>query len=82
MEKKKKPTVISVQKGQASIPENQTIVAYTDDRLASFRDNMVSKNTQESTSTSIRRSQSWLKEKRGKRINIDAVSMPETLQLL
>ena len=42
--KKTKQVSIPV-KGQASIPENQTIVAYTDDELASIRDNMVLKNT-------------------------------------
>ena len=42
---KKNQMGINTEKNQASTPENQTIVAYTDDELASFRDNMVSKNT-------------------------------------
>ena len=41
-------TGVNAEKGQASIPENQTIVTYTEDELASFRDNMVSKNTKKS----------------------------------
>ena len=36
---------INAEKSQASIPENQTIVTYTDDELVSFKDKMVSKNT-------------------------------------
>ena len=43
--RKKTKTGINAEKGQASFPEIQTIVAYTDDELASFRYNMVSKNT-------------------------------------
>ena len=43
--KKKKQTGINVEKSQASIPENQTIVPYTYDGQVSFKDNMVSKNT-------------------------------------
>ena len=35
----------NAKKSQASIPENQTIVTYTDDELVSFKDNMVSKKT-------------------------------------
>ena len=60
---KENQIAINAEKGQASIPENQTIVTYTEDELASFRDNMVSKNTKKSTSTSVRRLQSWFKEK-------------------
>ena len=52
---KENQTGINAEKIQASTPENQTIVAYTEDELASFRDNMVSKNTKKSTSTSVRR---------------------------
>ena len=40
---KENQTGINAEKSQASTPEHQTIVAYTDDELASFRDNMVSK---------------------------------------
>ena len=65
---KENQTGINAEKSQASTPENQTIVAYTDDELASFRDNMVSKNTKKSTSTSVRRLQSWFKEKHGKQM--------------
>ena len=36
---------INAEKRQTSIPENQTIVAYTDDEQTSFKDNVVSKNT-------------------------------------
>ena len=42
---KENQTGINAGQSQASTPENQTIVAYTDDELASFRANMVSKNT-------------------------------------
>ena len=79
---KENQTAINAEKGQASIPENQTIVTYTEDELASFRDNMVSKNTKKSTSTSVRRLQSWFKEKHGKQINLDAISKLEAPQLL
>ena len=73
---------INAKKGHPSIPEDQTIVTYTEDELASFRDNMVSKNTKKSTSTSVRRLQSWFKEKHGKQINLDAISKQEAPQLL
>ena len=76
---KENQTGVNAEKGQASIPENQTIVTYTEDELASFRDNMVSKNTKKSTSTSVRRLQSWFKEKHGKQINLDAISKQEAL---
>ena len=58
-------TGINAENSQASIPEKQTIVTYTDDELVSFKDNMVSVNTKKSTSTSIRRLRSWFKEKHG-----------------
>lgn len=56
---KENQTGIHAEKSQAFIPENQTIVTYTDDELVSFKNNMVSKNTKKSTSTSVRRLQSW-----------------------
>ena len=79
---KENQTVINGEKSQASIPEKQTIVTYTDDELVSFKDNMVSENTKKSTSTSVRRLQSWFKEKHGKQINLDAISKQEVPQLL
>ena len=42
---KRRETGINAKKDEASIPVNQTIVAYPDDELASFRDKIVSKNT-------------------------------------
>ena len=69
-------------KVKTSIPENQTIVTYTGYELVSFKDNMVSKNTKKRTSTSVRRLQSWLKEKHGKQINLDAISKQEVPQFL
>ena len=42
---KENQTGINAEKSQASIPEKQTIVTYTDDELVSFKDNMVSENT-------------------------------------
>ena len=42
---KENQTGFNAEKSQASIPENQTIVTYTDDELVSFKDNMVSKDT-------------------------------------
>ena len=42
---KENPTGINAEKSQASTPEKQTIVTYTDDELVSFKDNMVSENT-------------------------------------
>ena len=59
---KENQTGINGEKSQASIPEKKTIVTYTDDELVSFKDNMVSENTKKSTSTSVRRLQSWFKE--------------------
>ena len=55
---KENQTGINAEKSQASNPENQTIVAYTDGELVSFRDKIVSKNSNKSTSTSVRRLQS------------------------
>jgi len=77
-------TGINAEKSQASIPEKQTIVTYTDDELVSFKDNMVSENTKKkkNTSTSVRRLQSWFKEKHGKQINLDAISKQEAPHLL
>jgi len=75
-------TGINAKKGHASIPENQTIVTYTEDELASFRNNMVSKTTKKSTITSVRHLQSWFKEKHGKQINLDAILKQEAPQLL
>ena len=79
---KENQTGINAEKSQASVPENQTIVTYTDDELVSFKDNMVSKNTKKSTSTSVHRLQSWFKEKHSKQINLDAISKQEAPQLL
>ena len=79
---KENQTGNNAEKSQASIPEKQTIVTYTDDELVSFKDNMVSENTKKSTSTSVRRLQSWFKEKHGKQINLDAISKQEAPQLL
>ena len=42
---KQNQTAINAKKSQVSLPENQTIVTYTDDELVSFKDNMVSKDT-------------------------------------
>ena len=78
--KAKRQTGINSEKGQVSIPENQTIEAYTDDELPCFRGSMVSKNTKKSTSA--RHLQSWFKEKHGKRMNLYAVSKQEAPQLL
>ena len=79
---KENQTGIKAEKSQASIPEKQTIVTYTDDELVSFKDNIDSENTKKSTSTSVRRLQSWFKEKHGKQINLDAISKQEAPQLL
>ena len=49
---------IKAEKRQTSIPENQTIVAYTDDE-------------QTSKSTFVLRLQSWFKEKHGKQIKLN-----------
>ena len=67
---KENQTGINAEKSQAFILEKQTIVTYTDDELVSFKDNMVSENTIKSTSTSVRRLQSWFKENHGKQINL------------
>ena len=73
---------INAEKFQASILENQTVVAYTVEKLASFGDNSDFKKHQKSTITSVRRLQSWFKQKHGKRINLDVISKQEAPQLL
>ena len=40
---KENQTGINAENSQASIPENQTTVTYTDDELVSLKDNIVSK---------------------------------------
>jgi len=75
-------TGINAETSQASISEKQTIVTYTDDELVSFTDKMVSKTLKQSTSASVRRLQSWFKEKHGKQINLDVISKQEAPQLL
>jgi len=47
-----------------------------------FKDDMVLENTKKSTSISVRRLQSWFKEKHAKQINLDAISKQEAPQLL
>jgi len=48
-----------------------------------FKDDMVLENTKKSTSISVRRLQSWFKEKQhGKKINLDTISKQEAPQLL
>ena len=75
-------TRINSEKSQASSLENQTIATYTDDKLVSFSNNVVSKNTKTtSTSTSVCHLQSHFKEKHGKQINLVAISKEEALQL-
>ena len=67
----------SAEKGQASIPESQTIVSYTDDELASFRDNMVSKYTMKKYKYIPRTPFAVLVEKHCKGINLDEISKQE-----
>ncbi|KAJ7369461.1 hypothetical protein OS493_038783 [Desmophyllum pertusum] len=50
--------------------------------MAAFKDSMVAENTKKSTSTSVRRLQSWYHEKYGEELDFDTISKQEAPQLL
>lgn len=58
------------------------IVTYTEAEMAAFKDSMVAENTKKSTSTSVRRLQSWYHEKYGEELDFDTISKQEAPQLL
>ena len=58
-----------------------SIVTYTEEEIYIFKD-MSSENTRKSTSTSVRRLQSWYLEKHKTELNLDSISTTEAPQLL
>ncbi|KAK3740642.1 hypothetical protein QZH41_000145 [Actinostola sp. cb2023] len=59
-----------------------TIVAYSEEEMAAFKESTVAKNTKKSTETSIRRFKSWYEEKHGIEPDLNTVSKKEAPQLL
>ena len=55
-----------------------SIVTYTEEKINTFKDDMASENTKKSTSTSVRRFQSWYLEKYETELNLNSIS--ETFQ--
>ena len=51
-----------------------SIVTYTEEEINTFKDNMASENTKKSTSTSVRRLQSWYLEKSKTEVNFNSIS--------
>ena len=66
----------------ATKEEPVSIVAYTEDELEAFKENMASENTQKSTSTAVRRLQSWYFAKYKTELNLNSISKAESPQLL
>ena len=59
-----------------------SIVTYTEEEINTFKDDMSSENTKKSTSTSVRRLQSWHLEKYKTELNLNSISTTEALQFL
>ena len=66
----------------ATQEEPVSIVAYKEDKLETFKENMASENTQKSTSTAVRRLQSWHLAKYKTELNLNSISKAEAPQLL
>ena len=62
--------------------EPVSIVAYTEDELEAFKENMASENTQKGTSTAVRRLRSWYLAKYKTELNLNSISKAEAPQLL
>ena len=54
-----------------------SIVTYTEEEINTFKDNMSSENTKKSTSTSVRRLQSWYLEKYKTELNLNSIATTE-----
>ena len=59
-----------------------SIAKYTEGEINIFKDDMSSENTRKSTSTSVRRLQSWYLEKHKTELNLNSISTTEASQLL
>ena len=71
------------QDGEATTEEVPgSIVTYTEEEINTFKDDMSSENTKKSTSTSVRRLQSWYLEKYKTELNLNSISTTEAPQLL
>ena len=71
------------QDGEATTEEvPRSIVTYTEEEINTFKDDMSSENTKKSTSTSVRRLQSWYLEKYKTELNLNSISTTEAPQLL
>ena len=63
------------QNGEATTEEVPgSIVTYTEEEINTFKDDMSSENTKKSTSTSVRRLQSWYLEKYKTELNLNSIS--------
>ena len=73
-------------KWQAKVEEAEEvpglIVTYTEEEINTFKDDVASENTKMSTSTSIRRLQSFYLEKYKTELNLNSISKTEAPQLL
>ena len=66
------------QHGEATTEEAPgSIVTYTEEEINTFKDNMSSENTKKSTSTSVRRLQSWYLEKYKTELNLNSIATTE-----
>ena len=71
------------QDGEATTKEVPgSIVTYTEEEINTFKEDMSSENTKKSTSTSVRRLQSWYLEKYKTELNLNSISTTEAPQLL
>ena len=71
------------QDGEATTEEVPgSIVTYTGEEINTFKDDMSSENTKKSTSTSVRRLQSWYLEKYKTELNLNSISKAESPKLL
>ena len=52
-----------------------SIVTYTEEEINTFKDDMSSENTKKSTSTSVRRLQSWYLEKCKTELNLNSINL-------
>lgn len=66
----------------ATEKEPTSIVAFTEDELEAFKENMASQNTTKSTTTAVRRLQSWYLAKYKTELNLNNISKAEAPQLL
>ena len=71
------------QDGEATTEEVPgSIVTYTEEEINTFKDDMSSEDAKKSTSTSVRRLQSWHLEKYKTELNLNSISTTEAPQFL